>query len=249
MGLRRITEPTVDYRQNSAFFEAYFSNFIEGTEFLVEEAEDIVFNGRIMPTRTGDSHDILGTFQVVVDPTEMSRVPTTDDEFLDILCRRHQTMLSHSPEKTPGQFKSSENRVGTYPFVRPELVEGTLAAGFQIAQALREPFQRAVFLMFLITEVHPFLDGNGRLARIMMNAELEAGDHHRIIVPTVSRDDYMLPLRRLSRHGDVDPLVRSMARLQTFVSLIPFGNYNSALEALKDANAFELSGEAVLRMP
>jgi hypothetical protein len=29
------------------FFEAYFSNFIEGTEFAVEEAEDIVFKGHI----------------------------------------------------------------------------------------------------------------------------------------------------------------------------------------------------------
>ncbi|REG82489.1 Fic/DOC family protein [Algoriphagus antarcticus] len=26
--------------------------------------------------------------------------------------------------------------------------------------------------MFLVSEVHPFLDGNGRIARVMMNAEL-----------------------------------------------------------------------------
>jgi len=27
-------------------------------------------------------------------------------------------------------------------------------------------------MMFLVSEVHPFLDGNGRIARVMMNAEL-----------------------------------------------------------------------------
>ena len=29
-----------------------------------------------------------------------------------------------------------------------------------------------IFMMFMISEIHPFLDGNGRLARVMMNAEL-----------------------------------------------------------------------------
>jgi hypothetical protein len=36
---------------NLAFFEAYFSNFVEGTEFVVDEAAEIVFGNQI-PTRT-----------------------------------------------------------------------------------------------------------------------------------------------------------------------------------------------------
>jgi fido (protein-threonine AMPylation protein) len=36
------------------------------------------------------------------------------------------------------------------------------------------PFRRAAFQMFLISEVHPFRDGNGRMGRIFMNAELVA---------------------------------------------------------------------------
>jgi fido (protein-threonine AMPylation protein) len=35
-------------------------------------------------------------------------------------------------------------------------------------------------MMFLISEVHPFADGNGRIARIMMNAELVAAGEERI---------------------------------------------------------------------
>lgn len=48
-------------RENFAFFEAYFSNYIEGTTFTVEEAEDIVFHGQIVENRNEDSHDILKT--------------------------------------------------------------------------------------------------------------------------------------------------------------------------------------------
>lgn len=45
-------------------------------------------------------------------------------------------------------------------------------------------------MMFMISEVHPFNDGNGRVARVMMNAELVRADQSRIIVPTVFREDY-----------------------------------------------------------
>ncbi|WP_282778728.1 Fic family protein [Phaeodactylibacter xiamenensis] len=56
------------------------------------------------------------------------------------------------------------------------------------------PIARAIYMMFLVTEVHPFDDGNGRIARIMMNAELVHGGSSKIIIPTVYREDYMLAL-------------------------------------------------------
>ena len=43
----------------------------------------------------------------------------------------------------------------------------------------------AAFMLFLVSEVHPFIDGNGRVARIMMNAELVAGGQVKILIPTV----------------------------------------------------------------
>jgi hypothetical protein len=57
------------------FFEAYFSNFIEGTEFEVDEAAAIIFDGRIPRDRPEDAHDVLGTFSVVSDPSEMRQTP------------------------------------------------------------------------------------------------------------------------------------------------------------------------------
>lgn len=49
--------------------------------------------------------------------------------------------------------------------MEPGLVRGTLMRGWEIARALRTPFQRAAMVMFVLTEVHPFADGNGRIAR------------------------------------------------------------------------------------
>jgi Fic family protein len=53
-------------------------------------------------------------------------------------------------------------------------------------------------------------DGNGRVARVMMNAELIAGAQARIIVPTVFRDDYLDGLRMLSRQDRPGVLIQAL---------------------------------------
>lgn len=76
----------------------------------------------------------------------------------------------------PGLFKEINNQAGSTFFVDHTLVKGTLQHSFKYYLALKEPMARALFMMFLISEVHPFLDRNGRISRIMMNAELFRGD-------------------------------------------------------------------------
>lgn len=51
--------------RNFAFYEAYFSNFIEGTRFDVQEARWIIETGKPLPARDEDTHDVLGTYQIV----------------------------------------------------------------------------------------------------------------------------------------------------------------------------------------
>lgn len=128
--------PTDEVRTNEAFFEAYFSNFIEGTEFEVEEAVDIVFNGNIPEERPKDAHDILGTYEVVSDRREMVVTPGDFEGFVGLLRRRHARIMAGRLEVLPGVFKSKVNRAGTTTFVKPEDVVGTLREGFRIYQRL-----------------------------------------------------------------------------------------------------------------
>ena len=81
------------------FFESYFSNYIEGTEFTVEEAESIVFRGHLPRERPADAHDIVGVWRLVSDPAEMRRVPATAEELMDLLRRRHATMMQGRPRR------------------------------------------------------------------------------------------------------------------------------------------------------
>lgn len=98
--------------RNFAFFESYFSNYIEGTEFTLEDARQIIETNLPLPSRNEDSHDVLGTFSIVSDWREMSRIPATSDELMDLLLSRHRMLLSARLEKHPGQFKMQNNRAG-----------------------------------------------------------------------------------------------------------------------------------------
>jgi hypothetical protein len=243
------TRTTTDELRNLAFFEAYFSNYIEGTEFEIEEARAICFENLIPRERPVDAHDILGTFHVVSDPTEMRRIPSSVEAFVDMLKQRHATVMSAHKGSCAGVFKEKPNRAGQTQFVDPELVRGTLEQAFEFLQGLEHPLERATFIMFAVTEIHPFADGNGRIARIMMNAELVHGKQVKIMIPTVYRDDYLLALRALSRQGRPEPLIRMLSYAQRFCSGIDFNDFARARHLLDAANAFKEPDEARLRLP
>ena len=232
-----------------AFFESYFSNYIEGTEFEIGEAYDIVFKGKVPERRPQDAHDILGTYRIVSNPEEMGKVPSTFDEFLDLLKTRHHAIMEGRPGKLPGEFKTDPNRAGQTHFVAPELVRGTLAKGYELSMAVDPGLPRAIFLMFLVAEVHPFADGNGRIARAMMNAELTHAGLCRIIVPTVLRDDYLLALRAMTRTGEPETMARVMDFAQQFTAELPLGSYEATTQCLTECHAFDEPDEARLRLP
>ncbi len=231
------------------FFDAYFSNFVEGTEFALDEAAGIVFDGIVPAQRTADAHDIVGTYQILKAIQDEPSRPASADEFVRSLHVRHALLMAGRPDKNPGEFKILRNQAGATMFVEPELVEGTLRAGFDRVDALQTPFERAVMMMFVVAEVHPFEDGNGRMARVMMNAEFEAGGETRIIVPTVYRDDYLGALRRLSRNDDPSPLIKALTYAHDVFAEVDFRDLRGAERQLARINAFEEETDRRLLRP
>ena len=82
-------------------------------------------------------------------------------------------------------------------------------------------------MMFLVSEVHPFVDGNGRIARIMMNAELVTAGEERIIIPTVYRGNYLTALKALSQSSQPTPIVRTLDFARKWVAAVPWTDLES----------------------
>lgn len=220
------------------FYEAYFSNFIEGTEFGVDEARRIAVGGDIPDDRPADAHDVAATFRLVADPVGRSRTPSTGDEFVEHLKDRHRALMAAREDMQPGVFKDIPNYAGGYQFVDPDLVEGTLTRGFDLLDPVHEPFARAMAMMVLITECHPFYDGNGRVARMFANAELTAANEVRIIVPTSYRSDYLAGLNSVSNGGNGQSLVAILHFAQRWTAAIDWSTYEGALTNIESTHGF-----------
>ncbi len=192
-----------------------------------------------MPSRDEDSHDVLGTYQLVSDKKEMDRCPHNAKEFVNILQYRHSLLLSARTSKTPGQFKDRNNRAGNTEFVDWQLVQGTLKKGFDLYLMLQDIFAKAAYMMFLLSEVRPFLDGNGRIARVMMNAELASRGLSKIIIPTVYRDDYMDALKKLTKKDEPEAYIRMLLRAYEFSATVHDESMDRMELYLRKCGAFE----------
>ncbi len=98
--------------------------------------------------------------------------------------------------------------------------------------------------MFAVSEVHPFADGNGRLSRALLNAELSAADQCRIVIPLCFRADYLGALRAMSRQGNPELLLRMADRAQHWASLVDWSAMPRALADLESTNALVPPDEA-----
>jgi Fic family protein len=208
------------------------------TEFTVEEAEDIVFRGAVPQQRPQDAHDILGTYRLVADARERRRIPVSADELVRILRAQHGAMLEQRPEIGPGTWKQRNNHVGGREFVSWRLVEGTLREAYRLYGSLPFGFARATFAMFLVAEVHPFADGNGRTARLLMNSELSAAGQQRIIVSTRDRSDYLAALRGMTNDLNVASFIAVLSGLQRRTAATDFTSLRRAEQDLAARRAF-----------
>lgn len=231
--------------ENFAFYESYFSNYIEGTRFEVEEAKQIIATQQPLPARNEESHDVLGTRKIVSGKEEMMRCPNTHEELVQLLQDRHAILLSARKSLNPGHFKDKNNFAGNTSFVDHREVSGTLKRGFEFYKILREPFAKAIFIKLMITEIHPFSDGNGRISRIMMNAELTKAGLSKIIIPVIYREEYIETLQRVSKREnetiqrDIELYIQMMLKVWNFSKNIYDNEIENMHRYLEKLNAFK----------
>lgn len=228
-------------RHNFAFIESYFSNFVEGTKFDIDEARDIVMHNQILTARPKDSHDVLGVFRLAINAPYRNNPPIAGEDFLMGLETWHADMLRERPEINPGKIKLKVNYAGTSKFVEPGMVRGTMEEASQLALSVPEGISRAIYYAFLISEVHPFDDGNGRLSRLVMNAELTRVGLNRIIIPTLYHPQYVDCVRLLTRQNEAEGFIASLAKMARWCSQFDYGDLDQLIVSLRKTNALEES--------
>ena len=133
---RPVIGPETD-RKWLPFFEAYFSNYIEGTRFSVEEAYAIAVDGDMPEARPKDAHDISGTYRIVNDLELMRQAPRDVDDFIEHAQGPPPGPDGGRPEKRPGEFKVEPNYAGMTAFVARTMSKAPCGPGGSTSPAHR----------------------------------------------------------------------------------------------------------------
>ena len=73
------------------------------------------------------------------------------------------------------------------------------------------PIEFAALLHLRLVSIHPFIDGNGRTSRLVMNLALLQDGYQFALIPPICRADYLSTIRRYQRKGDSKPFVDFIA--------------------------------------
>lgn len=92
-----------------------------------------------------------------------------------------------------------------------EAVREMMPALFDLIAEEPSAAVRAVLGHFCFVFIHPYMDGNGRIGRFLMNAMMASGGYPWTIIRVDWRDGYMAALDAASAHGDIGPFAQLLA--------------------------------------
>jgi Fic family protein len=175
--------------------EATESNRIEGTQTNMEDAFMDVSD--LDPEERDDWAEVQNYIQAIGQAIkELERIPLSNR----LLCKTHQILLSgvRGKDKQPGEFRRSQNWIGpslkNAVFVPPhhEHIQELMSdmEKFLHAEHLHvHPLLRIAIAHYQFETIHPFLDGNGRIGRLMISLYLTA--EKLLAQPCLYLSDYM----------------------------------------------------------
>ena len=97
--------------------------------------------------------------------------------------------------------------------VSGDVVSDVMPVFFDLLAAEVHPAVRVVLGHFIFVYIHPYMDGNGRIGRFMMNLMLASGGYPWTVIPLERRDEYMESLEAASVEQDIVPFTRFLASL------------------------------------
>lgn len=86
-----------------------------------------------------------------------------------------------------------------------QAVRDAMPVFFELLTQEEDPAVRIVLGHFIFVYIHPYMDGNGRMSRFLMNVMMAAGGYDWTVIPVTSRNDYMRALEEASVRANIVP--------------------------------------------
>lgn len=94
-----------------------------------------------------------------------------------------------------------------------EAVRDTVPAFFHLLREETDPAVRVVLGHFVFVYIHPYMDGNGRIGRFLMNVMMASAGYPWTVIPVGERNAYVEALERASVGEDIVPFTDFVTEL------------------------------------
>uniref|UniRef100_A0A7I4YN53 protein adenylyltransferase n=1 Tax=Haemonchus contortus TaxID=6289 RepID=A0A7I4YN53_HAECO len=200
--------------RESYFLHIYHTVAIEGNTLSLGQTRSILESGVAVAGKSIHEHNEVIGMDAALRYLNHSLLHSKEITLDDIL-EMHRRVLGNVNPIDAGRIRTTQVFVGRFTPVAPEYVKDQLD---ELVDWLRDPvtmemspIEKAAIAHYKLVVVHPFIDGNGRTARLLLNLILMRAGFPPVILPVESRAEYYATLIT-ANHGDLRPFVRYIAR-------------------------------------
>jgi Fic family protein len=195
----------------------YNSNAIEGNSLTLKETYLVVREGLTIKGKplkdhleAKDQHEAL---EFLYELIQQDLQPTLSEYLIRTL---HQLVMKKTDEECAGKYRTSKVFIGGADYVPPDALQiphemKNLIIWFSKERKHLHPVEFAALLHHKLVSIHPFFDGNGRTARLVMNIVLMRTGYPLVVILKNDRKKYYRALSMADK-GNYDSLVRFVAQ-------------------------------------
>ncbi len=203
-------------RENLWLRWTYHSNAIEGNTLTLRETK-VVLEGVTVGGKTLREHLEVINHQHAIEFVETLAQGTEKLSEWQIK-NIHQLVLKYLDDENAGKYRTINVLIAGAQHRPPSFLQ----APFEMANFMEQyhtqwvtqhPVERAARVHSELVKIHPFADGNGRTARLLMNLELLKGGFPAVVLPVEQRLTYYETLDKAHVEGDYEPFLVLIGKL------------------------------------
>ena len=209
-------EVAANVHENILLRWTYNSNAIEGNTLTLNETK-AALEGAVVKGKSLKEH-----FEAVNHKKAIEAVETLVEHNENLSERRirsiHGLVLKGVDDKNAGIYRKTNVVISGAQHIPPDAVHvreqmEAFISWYQGAGLSLHPVERAARIHSEFVKIHPFVDGNGRTSRLLMNWELMRNGFPPAILPMESRSDYYQALDNAHVNNDYAAFMRLMVEL------------------------------------
>lgn len=184
----------------------YSSNAIEGNTLTLRETAEVIEHGiTVGGKKLRDHLEAVDHYHAVLWMRELAGAASPVND--DTVCELHRRIVARSQPEIAGLYSRNPRRIAGSNVIFPNPAKiPRLMEEFGAWLKTAPPTPASAFeAHYRLTAIHPFADGNGRTARLLMNLLLIRGGYPPVAVRPEDRKAYLDGLERASTAGESGP--------------------------------------------